>query len=533
MQNTIIFVISGTYTLLEDSYEILGISYIQSYLKQKGYACNIYIDNNKLESEKFLEELFHDIEEKKPLIVGMSLYTENLKSIFILSKKLKDRFQDLHLTIGGPSTINCDREILERNTEIDSVIIGEGEETILDMAERLSQGRSLENCLGVTYRVETGEIRRNPSRPLIENLDAYPFADRELYEKRPSKSMRMYGHRGCMGACTFCLSGNKKIQEGPCLRFRSGKNIVDELELLNNKYGVRNFEFFEDTFIESTPEGIKKVEEFIYELKKRKLDIWFNIFARAEQISKDERYRQYLEELQEVGLDAVYVGFEAGNDTDLRLYRKRATVQDNQNSIDYLKGQKMALRFGWIMFNPYSTFETLYANTDFLNKNAQSYCMDRLTTKLEVYPGCRFREMLYADGLSSYSTDFFDDAMNYRYKDPKINELAEIINELVPSERERKMWVKLIMIEARVKRKENNEKIHNLLKEIDEFKTVRNHENSTIFKNVLDMCNAEESKIKVIDFCKEQKLQEMPIKLEQLYNRLMRAYYQLYDKHIV
>jgi anaerobic magnesium-protoporphyrin IX monomethyl ester cyclase len=529
MGDTIIFVISGTYTFLEDSYEFVGISLIQSFLKKKGYECYVCIDNYTQNGEKFLSELHQVIEEKKPMIVGFPIYTENINSVFHLTGKLKNEFKDLHITIGGPSTINCDEEILKRYPEVDTVIIGEGEETILDMAIRLSQGRSLENCLGVTYRESGGEIRRNPPRPLIEDLDSYPYADRELYEKYPGKSMRMIGHRGCMGACTFCLSGNKEIQHGPRLRFRTGKNIVDELELLNNKYGVRNFEFFEDTFIESTPEGIRKVEEFIYELKKRKLKIWFNVFARAEQISKDEKYRRYLEELQEVGLDAIYVGFEAGNDADLRLYRKRATVQDNQNSINYLKEQNVALRFGWIMFNPYSTFDKLYANTNFLYNNCLNYCMDRVISKLEVYPGCRFREKLYADGLSDYSTDFFDDAMNYRYKEPKILELAEIITELVPSENERKMWVKLIMIEARVKRKADDEKVDKLLKEIQDFKTYKNHENSGIFNNVLDMCASGMPKSEIVDYCKEQKTTEMPVKLEQLYTRLLRSYYKLYD----
>ena len=291
------FIIAKGYSF--ELFEHIGIGYIKSYLKRNGVDSNI---NLILPNEK--EELYNILENKKPLVVGFVVYSFNALEIKEASRIVKMCLPNTHITVGGPATLNCTKEILDMLPDVDSVIEGEGEYTFLELVNLIKQEKELSGCQGLTFR-KGKEIVINSSRPLINNLDSLPFPARDIFEKYPSSYIRIIGSRGCSGHCTFCVYGGaaaKGIQKGERVRFRSAVNIVDEMEELVEKYGVRSFYFIDDTFIEEKyVKGIEKVEGIIEEVTRRKLDITFAIQTRPQSIARNEKVREYIKRLQKIG----------------------------------------------------------------------------------------------------------------------------------------------------------------------------------------------------------------------------------------
>jgi anaerobic magnesium-protoporphyrin IX monomethyl ester cyclase len=402
--------------------EHVGVAMMASVLRRAGFSASI-VEVPHGEEAAVVDRLFAEA----PSIVCFTLMSLNVASCVAFSALLRARMPALRIICGGPAGTYADIEVLEHNPHVDVVAIGEGEPTIFELVQRTYLGESITDCLGICYRAEDGSFRRNPTRPLLHDLDALPFAARDQLEAHGGRLeyVRVSTSRGCVARCTFCSAphiGNR-VQAGKAWRGRSVESILDELTAVVRDHRFRTFDFVDSTFEDPDggPIGKQRIARLARGILDRQLDIYFNCCMRAENWSDDDH--DLLELMVSAGLEKVNVGIESGTEGELRLWDKRATVDDNVRIIRLLREHDVYLAMGFIQFHPYATIDTITANARFLREHA-GHNLRRMTERLEIYPGTPLVATLQADGLLNDDFHRTLGHYEYRFRDERVARLA-------------------------------------------------------------------------------------------------------------
>ena len=229
----------------------LGIMYLASYIREKRND-NVKLIDLRL-SKNPLHDVYNAVTMFNPHIVGISAMTVEVDLMHYVMKLIKS-IDDRIITIaGGPHATYYTKEILN-DSNINIVVSGEGEETFLELLNVLEKGIDISSVKGISYK-QGVEIKHNPTRSLIYDLDKLPFPafdliDIEKYAKVQAFSsigrrryMAIMTSRGCPFKCTYCHN-----MFGKKFRPRSPDNIIEEIKLLINKYNIHDFEIIDDIF---------------------------------------------------------------------------------------------------------------------------------------------------------------------------------------------------------------------------------------------------------------------------------------------
>ena len=252
------------------------------------------------------------------------------------AKKLKPEV----LTVAGGQHFSATaQESLEKYPEIDVIIRGEGEETLVELAKAVGRNASFSGIAGISFR-NKHEIRHNPSRPLIDDLDSLPFPGyhfvkdyAHLYHfTMMAGSNARYGmveaSRGCPHHCTFCSQW--KHWQGSC-RHKSVKRVADEIEFLYNNYGSRLLWLTDDNF------GLgQRMENLCDELIKRGFseDITCFMQARCDDVVRNP---QLLSKMNRAGINWLLLGVESHSQSNLDSFRKGTKPEDAIGAVRLLK----------------------------------------------------------------------------------------------------------------------------------------------------------------------------------------------------
>lgn len=404
--------------------EHLGVAYMASVLRQVGFTAEIREVPHGEDDQAITELVAFG-----PHMVCFTLMSLNVQSCVKVCEKLARQLPDALIVCGGPAGTFAGREVLRTNPYVHVVAAGEGEPTILDLAQRVCLGASLADSPGICYRGENGELHENPARPLIHNLEVLPFPARDQLEQHGNKLeyVRVSTSRGCVANCTFCSAPHLKnrVQDGKAWRGRGPVQIVDEVQQLVERYNFRTFDFVDSTF--EDPDGgrvgKKRVREIANLILDRGLDIYYNVCMRAENWHDTPEDNDLMDLLVRSGLEKVNVGIEAGVPQDLLLWEKRATVDDNVTIIRMLREHGIYLAMGFIPFHPYATTETLIGNAAFLRDNS-GHNLRRMTERLEIYPGTKILRRIEEDGLLDEKYASTLDPYGYEFADERVGRLA-------------------------------------------------------------------------------------------------------------
>ncbi len=402
--------------------EHLGVALMAAVLRRAGFQARIY--EVKRGSE---QEVVDELADYHPQLACFTLMSLNVPSCIRFCDLLKARLPDMLIACGGPAGTYASLEVLRQVPGADIVAVGEGEPIIFDLVQRLYLKAGLEDCPGICYRQLNGTLRQNPNRPLMHNLDDLPLPARDQFEMHGNhlEYMRVSTSRGCVARCTFCSAPNisNRIQKGKPWRARSAEAVVDELEYLVKRYNFRTFDFVDSTFEDPDGAGIGKarITRIAKGILERDLDIYYNCCMRAENWSNDDQ--DLLALLVQSGLEKVNVGIESGTPSELKLWDKLATVEDNIRIIRLLKEHGIYLAMGFIQFHPYATVDTLKSNAAFLRVHA-GHNLRRLTERLEIYPGTVIVGKMESDGL--LDTDYLTtlNPYGYKFQDERVQRLA-------------------------------------------------------------------------------------------------------------
>jgi radical SAM superfamily enzyme YgiQ (UPF0313 family) len=291
----------------------LGLLSIGAVLEREGIPVEI-VPANVLGLD--WDDIERKIRTDQPDIVGVTITTENRFQAFRLVRLAKKAHPGALTVLGGPHASMAAEDCLEHIPELDLVVRGEGEETMLEICRRWEAEadlRTFDDVRGIVLR-KNGRVVANPARPPIADLDALPFPAYHLvpFEKY-NFTFEVPGHgflpaanvmtsRGCPFNCSFCAT---PVNWGRHVRMRSPENVIREIELLKVRYGIQVIFFFDDTF-NASPKRADAVCELMIA---RGLDVFFKCDVRIDLMS-----RSLLDKMKKAGLFHLSYGLEAGSD---------------------------------------------------------------------------------------------------------------------------------------------------------------------------------------------------------------------------
>jgi len=314
----------------------IGLLKIAALLDKAGYAvsvldCIILLRKGVLHrNKKIYEEIARLINNSKPDLVGFNTQCASYPSCINIARHVKSIRKDTKIVFGGPFSSLCAVETLKRFTEIDFIVLGEAEITLLELVRTLDEQRDIQTVNGIVFK-EAGQIIRTKARALIQNLDELPFPAYQLLDLGgnssnplaeyqninsvvvdrafPKKTLIDDG-RGCEHRCSYCT---EPLIWGHKPRRRTSSNIVKEIIELKSKFGAEFVEFTHDHF-SSRKSGVK---EFCQTLLDQKIDIKWGCRARLDMVDT-----KLLEKMKAAGCSEIIYGVESFSTEMLKSMKK-------------------------------------------------------------------------------------------------------------------------------------------------------------------------------------------------------------------
>lgn len=393
--------------------EELGPAFVVSYARSKGYA----IDIVAIDKENFQIDA---IKKEQPDLIGISVYNETSMITWDFINQIKKQLPGVKICLGGYFPTYYYDEIMKSWKGIDYIIRGEGEIPFLQLINTLGTEHNIDNINGLVFRRDGVVIENTYNKDLLPLEDVPPPA-RDLLYNNKIKTASIFTSRGCTRNCSFCLSHDfwKKW------RGREPKLVAEEINEIVEKTNIRRF-IIQDNSFEDPGFDKKRMKEIAYYIKQIPKKLTFYTMMRAEAYKVLDT--EIIEDLKEAGWASVLLGIEAGNEEDLKLFNKTATLDDNNKSITFFKKNGIRPYIGFINFNPYSTLKRLELNRQFLYENGYAMNVERFITWLDIYKGTKIFQKTMADGIlieNKNSENFY----SYNFIDPDIGKLHQFLKQ--------------------------------------------------------------------------------------------------------
>ena len=361
----------------------LGLLYIAAVLKEAGHEV-FFVDGIHAEEKDFIRT----IQQEDIQLVGFLMMGFGWSRAQDFLRNLKEACPDVPIAVGGPWPDTMQRECLEENEAVDFSAMGDGEYIFRELVSCLESGGDLATVRGIAWR--NGEtITVNPAAPLIHDLDALPFPARELIDVniyRPSighyhrlPSTTMIGQRGCKHKCIFCHT-NTWMRHGE--RYRSANNIVDEMQELEERYGVRDILFWDNNLTED----YESINERCEEISRRGLKVIWSGNSRADSLDLATA-----KAMKRAGCWKLLIGVESGVQKNLNTLKKGETVEQIERAIQIC--QQVGIRvFATFIFGiPGETFEEGLQTIDYAIRLNADYT--KFNT-MAVHPGTALHDRM-------------------------------------------------------------------------------------------------------------------------------------------
>jgi len=334
---------------IETTLPQLGLGYLSSSLRKKfGDDCiEFKIINHSVEQE---------IAAFQPDIVGITSVSQNYNRAIEYASMAKQH--NLSVIMGGvhisalPSTLTSDMDV---------GVIGEGEETIVDLIGIYLEDGSfdeahLSDIKGIVFR-KSGKIFLTEKREHIKPLDRIAMPARDLLEIK--KTTYIFSSRGCPYNCTFCAS----CRFWDSVRLFSAEYVVDEIEVLVRQYNVKTIFFWDDLFVANR----KRLRDILELLKERGLlgRVDFTCHVRSNVLDDELALL-----LKQMNVRGVGMGLESGFETTLQYLKgTNIGIKDHLTAISILKKHKMNFFASFIIGSPQESREDILKTLEFIKRN--------------------------------------------------------------------------------------------------------------------------------------------------------------------
>lgn len=395
----------------------LGLAFIAGALKAQGHHIHVVDASaegageiNHFRAEIYVfglpkEQIVDLIPEDADCICFSFMFTNNWLYGREVVHAVRERFPDAILIAGGEHATAAPKFCLDQSP-LDFIVLGEGEETIVELIDVLERNGDIDTVAGIAYQ-RNGEFvqRKNRKRitkvsdipwPAWENfpLDKY-FANRMTHGVYRGNTLPVMATRGCPYTCTFC---SNPLMWGKAYEMRDPKEFVDELEFLHKTYSVVNFDFYDLTAM--------MVKEWIIEMcneivaRGMKINYQLPSGTRAEVIDFEVAQALY-----QSGCINITYAPESGAPGVLHAVKKQVNIKEMLQSIKYANKAGMIIHLNMILGFPNDTHKDLWQTIWFLVRCSWYGAHDMAPAVFTPYPGSTLYNRLVKQG----KLDLYDD----------------------------------------------------------------------------------------------------------------------------
>ena len=409
----------------------LGLAYIAGRLREAGYDFSV-IDavGERLDQIKTFEyrsdlkvqglDLVEIVERVNPSTTLFGV-TCTFSTFWPLARKLiselHKNFPDATIILGGEHGTAVPESVL-RSSDVQVVILGEGEETFLNLISAISTGHPLSGVGGIAF-LDAGTFCSTSLSTRTRNIDDLPLPAWDLFPIEQyinahqingmniGRSMPLLATRGCPYQCTFCSSPNmwttRYIPRDPIL-------VVDEIERYKNLYNVTNFDFQDLTAIVKRSWAIK----FCSELISRDLQITWQMPSGTRSEIMDE---EVLDLLYRSGCRALAFAPESGSSEMLKEVKKRVNLVHVAKAVRLAVGNGLKVSCFFVIGFPSESRKTLRQSAQYILKMAWLGAHDISVSKFVPYPGSETFLILQEQGLIELNDQFFISPIDFYNRD--------------------------------------------------------------------------------------------------------------------
>ena len=341
----------------------LGILSLAAWLRSHGVTLNIadyQLAGGDMSDQLRPSRFASFIEDQAPSpIIGISVMGGMLPVVLLAVEEYKARHPEKTIILGGSGSTGVATQILHTFPAVDCIVCGEGEATLLEL---LKNNCDLSTVAGVVYR-NGDSIVENPARKRIADIDTLPIPAYDLIDMNRYAVVNVSTSRGCPYHCAFCES---PTFWGTGVIYRSLDNVMNEIRELRMRWGKRQINLCDDTFVVRR----QRVEDFCRRVISEKLDFRWECFARVDLVDSD-----LMKLMAEAGCSAVFFGIESGSDSVLSRIDKRFTVAQAREVISQAVKIFPHVYASFVWGLPFETmedfFDSILLMTEFGNLGAR------------------------------------------------------------------------------------------------------------------------------------------------------------------
>lgn len=341
-------------------------------------------------------------------LFGLSCHTANRRGVAMLAQLIRDLHTEAHIVVGGPHVTALAGEILAHHEAIDTVVVGEGEDSLMELVRCLEYGAPVRGIAGTAWR-GVNAIHVEPRRPPIKDLDT-------LASPADYFSMRtLITSRGCPGRCTFCGS---RLMWGRRTRFHSVAYVIEMAEKAVSRHGQKYIAFKDDTFTADRGRALTICEE----LRHRGLGFYWSCETRADRLDDS-----LLKAMRRAGCRRISMGVESASKQVLKNIRKNISLDKVLAATKIAQTYGIQVRYYMMVGNRGETYRSFRQSLDFIREarpNQFAFC------QLHLYPGTEEFEIFQRHGCVTPEIFFSNEFACLTCFGGKAAELEQIMAEL-------------------------------------------------------------------------------------------------------
>ncbi|OFZ51843.1 MAG: hypothetical protein A2381_00880 [Bdellovibrionales bacterium RIFOXYB1_FULL_37_110] len=406
----------------------LGLAYVAAWLKENKYPYTV-IDAlgeglENIRKHPFRNDLMIQGLENEEIIAQIPIDTKYIgisvlfSFIWPLTKKLifdiKVARPDIKIIAGGEH-ITAVPEYCLREGGIDICVLGEGENTLLQLLKALDANEDLHSCSGLGIIDREGKYLETSGVVRELEIDKFPWPDWDSFPIEKyidnaqlngvyrGRSISLLPTRGCPFTCTFCSSprmyGSKWI-------FRDPKDIADEMQYYQKKYKVTNFDCQDLTAVVNKNKMIELCKEII----NRKMNITWQLPSGTRSESFDKELVDYL---YRAGLKNLAFAPESGDKEILKQVKKKVDLEKFEDAARTCVKRGIVTGVFIVIGFPNDTHESLKKTLKLVRKMAFLGIHDCTVSKFVPYPGSELFFELQAEGKITFNNKFFESPIDF------------------------------------------------------------------------------------------------------------------------